>query len=95
MRPATLERLQRIIEDAAEDLLGEHQAEMSRAWQELQATTSIDQRVGAAYFQGCREERLRCVEIIRREQRTITRNTIGWNRLGSIIRTIDPEASHA
>ena len=94
MRPATLERLQRVIEDAAQDLIGEHQAEMSRAWQELQATTAIDQRVGAAYLQGCREERRRCVEIIRAEQRQISRNTIGWNRLGSIITTIDPEASH-
>ena len=93
MRPATLERLHRIIEDAAGDLLQEHQAEMARAWQELQATTAIDQRVGAAYLQGCREERRRCVEIVRAAQREVTRNTIGWNRLAGVIRTIDPEAA--
>lgn len=91
MKPSTLERLQRVIEDAAQDLLLDHQAEMSRAWLELKSQTSIDQAVGAAYLQGMREERQRTCTLIRRQQRECNRGSLAWNRMQRLLALLGGE----
>lgn len=90
MKPATLERLQRVIADAAQDLLLEHQAEMARAWDELQAQQRNGADYGRAYLEGVRAERQRTCGLIQREMAQANRGSLAHQRLQRLLTLVEP-----
>lgn len=92
MKPATLQRLEDLIQQAAQDELLEHQAEMARAFSELQASVQYGHEVGRAYLQGVREERSRVLAIISREMKTCNRGSLAHNRLQRLLNLVVGDA---
>lgn len=82
--------LQRAIEARAQEMILEHQAEMSRAFDELIAQVRNGQELVRAYHQGRQEERQANLRILRAAARNCTHGSRAWKQLQTTIRQIDP-----
>lgn len=91
MKPELLRRLERLITEAAQDLLQDQQREMAKAFDQLVADARNGQEVVRAYHQGRREERERCGRILRSEQRELTHGSLAWRRVAATLKRIEGE----